>query len=96
MPVVDQLAVEYEDEIAFIALAWRGSLEKTTERARELLSSGGVRWGLDADEVVFGAYGVPYQPVTVMIVNGTIVDQWSGALGEAALREKLDTLASYG
>ena len=96
MPVVDQLAGEYEDEVAFVAVAWKSSFEKTLTRANELLGSGVIRWGLDADEEIFGAYGIPYQPVTVMIVNGVVVDQWSGALGESAVREKLDLLLSYG
>ena len=96
MPVVDQLAGEYEDEIAFVAVAWKASFEKTLARANELLGSGVIQWGLDADEEIFEAYAIPYQPVTVMIVNGVIVDQWSGALGESAVREKLDLLLSYG
>ncbi len=79
-----------------MAVAWKSSFEKTLTRANELLGSGVIRWGLDADEEIFGAYGIPYQPVTVMIVNGVVVDQWSGALGESAVREKLDLLLSYG
>lgn len=96
MPVVDQLAPEYADEVAFVAVAWKASFEKTLSRANELLGSGVIQWGLDAEEAIFEAYGVPYQPVTVMIVDGVIIDQWPGALGEDALREKLDLLASYG
>lgn len=79
-----------------MAVAWKASFEKTLARANELLGSGVIQWGLDADEEIFGAYAIPYQPVTVMIVNGVVVDQWSGALGESAIREKLDLLLSYG
>ncbi len=95
MPVVDQLAASYKDDIAFVAVAWKGSFARTLERANELLNSGVIQWGLDTDEVVFAAYGVPYQPVTVMIAGGVIVDQWPGVLGEEALRQKLDLLRSY-
>jgi thioredoxin-like negative regulator of GroEL len=52
-----------------------------------------VKWGLDTDESVFQAFGVPYQPASVMIASdGTIVDSWAGARGEAELREAIETL----
>jgi hypothetical protein len=90
------VSIDYEDDVAFLAVAWKGSFERTLAKANELLGAGAIQWGLDAEEAIFEAYGIPYQPVTVMIFNGVIVDQWSGALGEDGVRDKLDTLTSYG
>ncbi len=95
MPVVDEISADYADEVAFVAAAWKGTFEDTAERASQLLSTGNVMWGLDADESVFQAYGIPYQPVTVMIgADKTIVDAWPGALSEDEIRSKLDTLVA--
>jgi thioredoxin-like negative regulator of GroEL len=59
-----------------------------------LFASGTVKWGLDEpNETVFGLYGVPYQPKTVLIgSDGAIVDEWLGVRDESALRESLDNL----
>lgn len=93
MPVIDQVAREYSDQVAFVAPAWKASLEATRSRAAELLPSGEVSWGLDADERVFQAYGVPYQPVTVLIgADKTVVEQWAGARDEGEIRQALDDL----
>lgn len=97
MPVVDKLATEYGDRVAFVAPAWKGTLEDTAVRAAELLVSGEVRWGLDEDEEVFEAFGVPYQPVTVLIDSGgRIVDSWAGARSEDEMRSALESLVASG
>ncbi len=94
MPVVDRIAADYADEVAFVAPAWKASLDATARRAAELLPSGIVQWGLDADERVFSAYGVPYQPVTVVIdAGGRVADSWFGARPEAEIRAVLDRVA---
>jgi len=50
-------------------------------------------WGLDEEEVVFGLYGVPYQPVTVLIgADGTVVEAWAGIKSEDEMRQALDSL----
>jgi hypothetical protein len=93
LPVVDQLAAEYGDRVAFVAPAWKGTLEATTARAAELLPSGKVLWGLDEAEEIFALYGVPYQPATVLITsNGTVFESWSGARDEAGMREAIEAL----
>ncbi|MEX2424504.1 MAG: hypothetical protein WD990_11055 [Acidimicrobiia bacterium] len=97
MPVVDQISLDYADEVTFLAPAWKGTLPATTDRAKQLLPSGVIRWGLDEDEVVFQAFGVPYQPVTVLIAaDGTIFETWAGFRDEAGIRESLDQLVSDG
>ena len=93
MPVIDDLAVEYSDRVAFVAPAWKASFDATAEQASRLLESGEVRWGLDESEGIFQAYGVPYQPATVLIgADGTVVESWLGARDEAAMRQSIEAL----
>ena len=93
MPVVDSLAAEYADEVDFVAPAWRSSFEATQARANQLFQSGLVMWGLDEDEEIFQLYGVPYQPVTVLIAgDGTVVEAWDGLRAESEIRTALDAL----
>ena len=95
MPVVDQIASEYADRVSFVAPAWQGSFDATASRAAELMPSGVIQWGLDENEKVFQAFGVPYQPVTVLITaDGTIFQSWAGAKSEAEIRDALDRLVS--
>ncbi len=93
MPVVDSLAAEYADEVDFVAPAWRSSFEATQARADQLFQSGEIMWGLDEDEEIFQLYGVPYQPVTVLIAaDGTVVEAWDGLRAEQEIRAALDGL----
>ena len=70
-------------------------MEDTSSRAAQLLTSGNVLWGLDAEEAIFSAYGVPYQPVSVLITHdGIVKTSWAGAVGEAELRSELDALVA--
>ena len=98
MPVVDQLAAEYADQVDFVAPAWKADFESTAFRAEELLRSGEVMWGLDEDETVFGLYGVPYQPVTILIgADRTVVETWPGLRTEEEMRQSIEDLISlYG
>lgn len=50
-------------------------------------------WGLDEDEEIFDLYGVPYQPVTVLIAaDQTYVESWPGLRPEEEIRAALDNL----
>jgi len=72
----------------FLAVAGRADFEETAERAKSLFSDR-LLWGLD--DSIWDLYGIPYQPVTVLISGGdVIVDSWAGALEEEQLRERLD------
>lgn len=83
--------------MTFIAPAWKGTLPATTNRAKELMPSGVIRWGLDEREAVFEAFGIPYQPVTVLIAaDGTIFQSWAGFRDEESIRQALDDLVSDG
>lgn len=66
-------------------------MARTAERAEELFSEN-LAWGLD--DRIWDLYGVPGQPATILIANGTIVDQWFGAAPEDFIRERLDALIS--
>ena len=93
MPVVDSLAAEYGDRVDFVAPAWRSSFDATQARAEELFLSGQIQWGLDEDEEIFELYGVPYQPVTVLIAaDRTVVEAWDGLRAESEIRGALEDL----
>lgn len=97
MPVVDQISRDYGESVTFIAPAWKGTLAATTNRAKELMPSGVIRWGLDEREAVFEAFAIPYQPVTVLIAaDGTIFQRWAGFRDEQSIRQALDDLVSDG
>lgn len=92
---MDQLATEYQDRVAFVAPAWKAGLSDTSQRAGQLLTSGAVEWGLDQEERIFSAYGVGYQPVTVLVgADKTIVQTLFGAQGESTLRSAIEELLS--
>ena len=77
----------------FLTVAWKGSLSDTREQAGRLLTSGETTWGLDESGDFFAAYGVPYQPHTVLITGDDIIfDEWPGALGEAEMRSRIESL----
>ena len=55
--------------------------------------SGNVLWGLDEDEDIFEKYGVPYQPVTVLITaDKRVATAWAGVMPEDEIRAQLDDL----
>jgi hypothetical protein len=78
-----------------VAPAWKSTFELAEERAAELMPSGKIMWGLDPEEEIFSLYGVPYQPVTVLIAaDKTVVDAWAGVRAEDQIRSALDHLIS--
>lgn len=95
MPVVDGLAAEYGDQVDFVAPAWKSTFEATRVQASGMFASGNIKWGLDEDEDIFEAYGVPYQPVTVLIAaDMTVVEEWPGLRPEEEIRAALDNLVA--
>lgn len=93
MPVIDGLAAEYRDRVVFVAPAWKADLRATSRRADQLLRSGAVMWGLDERQQIFSAYGIGYQPVTVLIgADKTIVNRLFGAQGASTLRSAIEEL----
>jgi hypothetical protein len=90
LPVVDEVANEYLDDVTFLAVAGRSNPGASADAAAELFSDN-LLWGYD--EAIWDLYGVPGQPASVLIQDGVIVDVWFGAIGDAALREKLSAVA---
>mgnify|MGYP001545904224 FL=1 len=93
MPVVDEVSADYQDEVAFLAVAGKSDLPPTADVAGRLLTDN-VPWGLD--DSIWDLYGVPGQPATVLIAQGVIVDMWFGAQSDEFLRERIDNLITLG
>ena len=91
MPVIDQVSNDYLDVVAFVAVAGRGGLDATRERAATMFSDN-LLWGLD--DSIWDLYGVPGQPASILITDGVVVDIWFGEVGEQELRKRLDNLVS--
>jgi len=91
LPVVDEVANDYLDEIAFVAIAGRSDMGRTAEVADGLFSDN-LRWGLD--DGIWDTYGVRGQPTSVLVSQGVVVDVWFGAIGDVAIRDRLDRLVS--
>lgn len=91
--MLEKLAQEYGERMTFLAPAWRSTLERTRMEANKLIPSGAVKWGLDDGEEIFSAYGVPYQPVTVLVTKSKkIADIVGGAGTEEQLRSQIEDL----
>jgi hypothetical protein len=93
LPVVDEIAADYEDDVRFVAVAGRSGLEETAAEADALFSR--LDWGLD--DSIWDIYGVPYQPVTFLITGSdVVVDTWAGPLDADDIRGRLDALVALG
>jgi len=93
LPGVDDLAATYSEQIDFVAPAWKGSQEATTAAGNSFFKSGNVFWGLDEDEDIFAKYGIPYQPVTILIAHdGTVLTEWAGLKDPGEIESLLDEL----
>lgn len=89
--MIDSVADDYLEEVTFVAVAGKGSLDATVEAADRLFSDN-LAWGLDDN--VWDLYGIPGQPSVVLISQGVIVDLWFGETSESFLRERIDRLVS--
>jgi hypothetical protein len=96
LPVVHQQALQFGDEVAFIAVAWKGTLDDTRSQAEELFPTDSVRWALDEEEAVFDLYGVTGQPATFLVSSGVIVDRWFGPRDENSIQESIRALLAIG
>lgn len=85
--MLDTVAGDYLDDLRFVAVAGRSDERRTAARAEQLFSDR-LDWVLADD--LWRAYDVPYQPVSIIVRDGVIVDRWDGALGEERIRERID------
>ena len=65
MPVVDKVAVDYGDDVRFLAVAGRSDADKAAKRADKLFEN--LDWGMGDD--IWDLFGIPYQPVTILILS---------------------------
>jgi hypothetical protein len=94
LPVVAEISEDYENEVAFVGVAGRSGFDATAERADQLFGDA-LLWGLD--DSIWDLYGVPYQPVTVLITGNDVeVMRWPGLLEESEIRARLDQLVALG
>mgnify|MGYP001811714177 CR=1 FL=1 len=90
--MIDAVASDYQDTIAFVAVAGRSDFDSSAAKASELISAN-VPWGFD--ESIWEMYDVLGQPASVMITgDDIIVDSWFGAVGEEEIRAKFVYLLS--
>jgi len=89
LPVIDEVANDYLDDVVFLAVAGRGDLGATREAASQTFSDN-LDWGLD--DSIWDLYGIPGQPASILVTNGVVVDKWFGAIGDQELRTRLDNL----
>ncbi|MEX2323803.1 MAG: TlpA disulfide reductase family protein [Acidimicrobiia bacterium] len=95
MPIINSLAADYGDEVTFVTVAGRSTLEASQERAGIWFSSDRILWGYDDD--LWQTYLVRGQPVGFLISSDdVIVDQWFGNIGKEAIMERLDALVAIG
>ena len=90
LPVVDALAQEYGERVAFVAVAGKSDFATTEQEANRLFSPF-VVWGLD--DSIWDLYQVPYQPASFFITgDDVIIESYAGPVPEDEMRAWLDEL----
>lgn len=93
--MLEEISADYEGEVAFVAVGGSGTLAATGERANEWMPSGRVLWGLDESQHVWSLFGASGTPTTILLgPDGEVVAGWSGAVGEAGMREQIELLVA--
>lgn len=93
--MIDAVASDYLDEIAFVSVAGRSTEAASRDRVGVWFDPSRIQWGY-SDEI-WALFGVPGQPRTILISgDDVIVGGWFGAKSEAELRAELETLAAIG
>lgn len=78
-----------------MAPAWKSTEAATNAAGEGFFPSGNVFWGLDVNEDVFGAYGIPYQPVSVLIAHDqTVYAEWAGMRSSSEVEALLDEVVA--
>jgi hypothetical protein len=77
-----------------VAVAGRSSPEASADRVGDWFSPDRIDWGYSDD--VWALYGVPGQPVSVLITGDDFeVARWFGEASESDMRAELDRLLTY-
>ncbi len=97
MPVLEQVSVDYDGKVTFLAIAARGDVDTTAQRAREWIPSGRIKWAYDPSEDVWRFFGIRGTPTTLLLsADDRVVGGWPGEVGEENLRAALDQLVERG
>jgi hypothetical protein len=82
------LAEEYGDQVAFIGVS---DNRDTVEDGETYAADFDVPYPLALDQGVWDAYGVPYQPVTVVLdADGVEIHRTTGPISYEGLRTELE------
>ena len=93
--MIDAVASDYQDQVAFVAVAGRSSEPASRARVGVWFDPARILWGYS--DAIWALFGVPGQPRTILISgDDVIVGGWFGAKSEAELRAELDLLAGIG
>lgn len=80
-----------------MAIAARGEVEVTAQRAEEWMPSGRIKWAFDHAEDLWRFFGVRGTPTTLLLsADDRVLGGWPGEVGEANLRSALDQLIARG
>lgn len=94
MPMIDQIAAECRNRVTLVAR--ESTLPDVEEDVAEYLPSGQTRWTLDEDGTVCDAFGIPANPITVLVVGPVEADRWFGLVPGDEITDRLDeVLALY-
>jgi len=95
LPAIETLGAEYQGRVVILAPAVQSSPEGAARVAEQLLPSGLVPWGLDAEQEVFSAYGLRGVPAGAIVASdGALVDTWQGSGDIEEMKAVLDDLLS--
>jgi peroxiredoxin len=89
-PSVEAASVQWGDEVAFVGVAWQGSVE----RMQGFIDEHGLTFPTINDDpaVIFERFEVPYQPAWVFVAADGTLRQVLGSLEGAELDEILRTM----
>mgnify|MGYP001825985305 CR=1 FL=1 len=90
MPMVDELAADYEEHATVVAVARLSELSDVESDVIEYLPSGATRWVSDEDNAISEAFGVPGNPVSILVVGGIEADRWLGSTPVTDISNLLD------
>lgn len=93
--MVDAVASDYLNDVAFVAVAGRSGFSASEKRVGDWFSPEKLMWGYDDD--LWGLYGVRGQPTTILISgDDVVIEAWYGNIGADEIRAALDGLVAIG
>lgn len=90
--MVDELAADFEARATVVAVARLSELSEIEDGVIEYLPSGATRWVSDEDNAISEAFGVPGNPVSILVVGGIEADRWLGSTPVTDICNPLDEM----